>query len=168
MFMGHKKWSNDEELMLIKKISLGHKIETIAKEHDRTIPAVLKRLEKITFENIESGKSIDTLSTKLHLKPDVVKKLYNSYKKTYSQKLPALKVNNTFDNNTFDNNKSDKSIVHVGGKKINHNLEKLMLENKVISELILNKNLTKELNELVISGKIDGNVKHIVKYIRSL
>jgi hypothetical protein len=168
--MGHKKWSNDEELMLIKKIASGQKIETIAKDHDRTIPAVLKRLEKITFENIESGKSVNNISTKLHLKPDVVKKLYDSYKKTYGQKLNMLnrKVSNTFDNNTFDNNKIDKSVVHVGGKKINHNLKKLMLENKVISELILNKNLTKELNDLINSGKIDGNVKHIVKYIRSI
>jgi hypothetical protein len=163
--MGHKKWSNDEELMLIKKIASGQKIEHIAKEHDRTIPAVLKRLEKITYENVESGKSITNLSLKLHLKPDVVKKLYDSYKKTYGKKINILDD----DNNKNNTNKINiSSGIMAGGKKINYNLEKLMLENKVISELILNKNLTKELNELIMSGKIDGNVKQIVKYIRSL
>lgn len=156
MFMGHKKWSSDEELMLIKKIASGKKIENIAKEHDRTIPAVLKRLEKITYENIESGKSIENIALKLHLKNDVVKKLYDSYKKPFNKKSD-IKLNNS-------------NVVNVlsGGKKINNNLEKLMLENKVISELILNKNLTKELNDLIMSGKIDSNVKQIIKYIRSI
>jgi len=161
MFMGHKKWSNDEELMLIKKISMGNKLENIAKEHDRTIPAVLKRLEKITYENIESGKSINEMSNKLHLKPGIIHKLYNSHKKSNSKKLGLL------NNKYVDQDKHDKHSMD-GGAKINNKLEKLMLENKIISELILNKNLTKQLNDLITSGKIDSNVKQIIKYIRSL
>ena len=155
--MGHKKWSSDEELMLIKKIASGQKIEHIAKEHDRTIPAVLKRLEKITYENIESGKSAIDISNKLHLKPEVVHKLYTSYKKISS------------DNPKIKQIKQIKQVHHVmNGGAINNKLEKLMLENKVISELILNKNLTKQLNELIVTGKIDGKVKNIVKFIRNM
>jgi hypothetical protein len=167
MFMGHKKWSNDEELMLIKKISMGNKLENIAKEHDRTIPAVLKRLEKITYENIESGKSINEMSNKLHLKPGIIHKLYNSHKKSNSKTLGLLN-NKYVDQYKHDNH--DKHVKHSmdGGAKINNKLEKLMLENKIISELILNKNLTKQLNDLITSGKIDSNVKQIIKYIRSL
>ena len=164
MFMGHKKWSNDEELMLIKKISMGNKLENIAKEHDRTIPAVLKRLEKITYENIESGKSITEISNKLHLKPDVIHKLYNSHKKSNSRKLRSFNEHANLDSKYVEH---VEHVEHVGGAKINDKLKKLILENKVISELILNKNLTKQLNDLITSGKIDSNIKQIIKYIRN-
>ena len=72
--MSSEKWTNDEELKLIKSISVGKSIEQIATDHNRSISAVDMRLKKIIYENISSGLSIDRISKLLNLPNKSLKK----------------------------------------------------------------------------------------------
>lgn len=151
--MSHIKWNNDEELKLIKDISNGVSMDVIAGKHNRSVNAIQLRLEKIIYENIISGKSVETLGRLLNLSNDKIEQYNTSYKNFLSQQ------------------KKDDSheIEQIGGaniERLNHKIDKLELENKLIRLVIENKELGGKLNKMISKGEIDKNIKKIIKKIR--
>jgi hypothetical protein len=56
-----KAWDEHETLNLLKKIRENKTIDTIAKEHERTIGGIRSRLSVLAYEFYEEGKSVEQI-----------------------------------------------------------------------------------------------------------
>lgn len=92
--MSNARWTREEELQLIKDISNGNSLETLAQKHNRSVSALEMRLEKIIYENYVSGRSLQEISRLLRLNIDKVTQHYYSYKK-FKEKHSNGQENNT-------------------------------------------------------------------------
>lgn len=92
--LNKSRWSRDEELMLIRDISTGINIETIATKHNRSSSAVELRLKKIIYENAMSGRSIENISKLLKLNEEKTRQYFYSYKE-FKEKHTGLIEDNS-------------------------------------------------------------------------
>lgn len=56
-----KAWDDHETLNLLKKIRENKTVDTIAKEHERTVGGITSRLRVLAYEFYEEGKTIDQI-----------------------------------------------------------------------------------------------------------
>ena len=56
-----KAWADHETLNLLKKIRENKTVDTIAKEHERTVGGITSRLRVLAYEFYEEGKTIDQI-----------------------------------------------------------------------------------------------------------
>ena len=56
-----KAWDDHEILNLLKKIRENKTVDTIAKEHERTVGGIRSRLGVLAYEFYEEGKTIDQI-----------------------------------------------------------------------------------------------------------
>ena len=174
--MSKIKWTNDEELKLIKSISVGKSIEEIANDHNRPMSSIDLRLKKIIYENISAGRSIDKISKLLNISNEKVNEYYYVYK-NFKEKTKKNDNNDIMPNKENHANTEKIKIYHennnqVGGSKIDKldkielKLKKLELENRLLQLVVENKDLSHKLNKLIKEGKVDENVKKIIKASR--
>jgi len=188
------RWTQEEELMLLKSINNGHDIKTIANNHNRSVSAIDLRLKKIIYENAISNVPLDTISKKLNIPVDKITQHYYSYKDF----IEKNKKNKQIIGNNIEPNITKEPIIireptvireptiirehqsinqnnfQIGGrriendnlKKIEEKLKKLEMENKILKLIVENKDLTHKLNDLIKDGKVDKNVKNIIKIVR--
>lgn len=162
------KWTKDEELELIKDISFGLNLNRIGEKHNRTASAIEMRLKKIIYENVSAGRSFDHISKLLKMNTDRIRQYFKSYKDFKEKHTEKMDVFDNYSNlTTHGNNPTDQ----FGGAKNNSKtldtkIKQLELENKLVSLVVENKNLTLELNKLIKDGKVDKNIKNIIKEIR--
>lgn len=192
------RWTNEEELNLVKDISTGSTLDAIAQKHGRSVTAVELRLKKIIYVNACSGKSIETISKLLKIPEDRVRQHFYAYKdfkekntkvvdKVINEQIGGdIKIdgqnqlnqsnNNSSNNNISNTNGYNNSIVtnNMNGGNINKNskveskLKKLEMENKILKLIVENKDLTHKLNKLIKEGKIDKSVKDFIKTVRKM
>lgn len=181
------KWTKEEELCLIKDVANGLQIEHIAMKRNRSNSAIELRLKKIIFENIVAGRSVETMAQKLHLSVDKINQYFFAYKdfkdkhSSNANNLDIYADKKKSDNPMFSklhkeiedlkDNISDKNNLNVqhGGLKLGNlenKIKKLELENKLIHLIVENKELNSQLNKLIKEGKVDKNVKTVLKNLR--
>lgn len=169
-----QKWTPNEELELIKEISHGTSFDQIAIKLNRSISATELRFKKIIYENITKGVSFETLSKKINLSEDKVRQYFYSYKDfkekhtgANSEIAPTQTTNNIFATLKNEIN-SMQNLNGSSNRKINveNKIKQLEMENKLLSLIIENKNLNSQLNKLIKEGKVDKNVKTIIKGLR--
>ena len=129
------RWTRDEEINLVKNISGGATFTDLAIKHDRSENAIELRLKQIIYENILSGKSIDTLAKTLNINNDKIQQYYYSYKDFIEKKSGGHKsissnihksINTSHIDNTVNNlvtnkhsNQTHLSITEMTGGKSN-------------------------------------------------
>ena len=74
------RWTQEQELELIKKISNGVSFEEIATKMERSESAIELRLKKIIYECVMGGKNFESLSKILNLSDDKLRQYFYSYK----------------------------------------------------------------------------------------
>lgn len=160
------RWTREEEELMIRDIINGHSFETIAGKHDRTPLAIELRLKKIIYENIANGKSFQSISKLLKINEDQLKQYYYSYQELKQKRSghpqPIIQQQSTT-NNTSHSHQSGGSNIN---DQLHHKLKKLELENKILRLVVENKKLSHQLNKLIKDGKVDKNIKKIIKMIR--
>jgi len=165
------RWTNEEELNLVKDISAGISLDMLAQKHNRSVSAIELRLKKIIYGNVSSGKTIQQISKLLKLPEDKVTQHYYSYK-DFKEKhdVSTMPVPNQIqaggatkitinEPDNFSNKKLDK---------IETKLKKIELENKILRLIVENKDLTHKLNRLIKEGKVDKSIKNLIKVVRNI
>lgn len=179
------RWNKNEELELIKDICKGVPLNDIATKHNRSSSAIELRLKKIIYENVISGKSLSEIASILSMDEERIRQYFYSYKDFREKhKLSTHDITNNIthdvvsiecknkDMNTNNNQNSNSNNIMVGGRidksnsKIEHELNKLELENKALRLILENKMLTSKINKLIKEGSLDKDIKKIIKNIR--
>lgn len=156
------KWTKTEEFDLITDVRNGKSIEQISLDHNRSVNAIEMRLKKIIYENVMAGKSITNISNMLHINEDKTRCYFYSYKEFKEKHTGNVDV---FDTTNTTDNKNTQSTPNI--QKISEKMKQLELENKMLSLLVENKNLHSQINKLIKDGKIDKNIKQIIKKLRT-
>lgn len=78
--MSRNRWSHEEELELIRNISVGGSTSAHATKHSRSESAVDLRLKKIIYENVVSGRPMEQVARLLNFPIDTVRQYFYSYK----------------------------------------------------------------------------------------
>lgn len=183
------RWTPEMELELIKQVSQRKSSAEIGVYFEKSENAIELRLKKIIYENISSGKkTFEEIGNLLNLMPDKVSQYYYSYKDfrekhgvttNSNPNKNIVDIDNANDINNINNINNiniAKQYEQNGGSNISNDsqtlgrfekkLHKLELENKVMALIVENKDLTHKLNKLIKNGRVDGNVKKIIKNIR--
>jgi len=189
------KWSQEEEIKLAKLIKNKVSLDVVSKQLNRSIKSIELRLQKIIYENMSGGKSVDHVSKLLNMAESEVLRKYNLYreykdKNTAHEHLNKLKHNQQggFQQNSLpishfqyqmnQNMNHMNEIQHMnenminernsGGaiKNIDQKMDKIKRENEFIKLLLENKVLHQRLNELISKKKIDKNIMDVIKEMR--
>ncbi len=85
-----KKWTYDEEQLLIKDISDNKKITDIAKEHKRTYGGIMSRIKLIAVRMIQiEGKTISEVCKILRMTPKNIEYALEKYNKPSKYNIQA-------------------------------------------------------------------------------
>lgn len=90
-----KAWDEHETLNLLKRIRENKSIDTIAKEHERTIGGITSRLRAIAYELYEEGKTVEQIKkytrlTEIEITNSISKR---EFQKTLKEKRKEKKIN---------------------------------------------------------------------------
>lgn len=186
------RWSQNEELELIRNIAENNGvnvpdiIKNFSVSHNRSASAIELRLKKIIYENIVSGRSVGAVAKALNVTNDFINQNYYSYKDFGEKHGISTKMKQSTDNiREHESNKehvygeknmgkhaeinreyNGEHVQQVGGSKLDSKLKKMELENRILNLVLENKDLTHKLNKLIKDGKIDKNIKELIKKIR--
>lgn len=171
------RWTKEEELKLIRSVSLGNNFDKIGIDHNRTSSDVELRLKKIIYENMSGGAKSDQIVKLLNMSPDKVNLYYYSYKdlkekQQSNQNIDRIETNKIVTKEYSANNSIDnfQQGVQNGGRhsieRIELKLKKLELENRILQLVVENKDLTHKLNKLIKEGRVDKSVKDLIKTVR--
>lgn len=159
-------WTREDELLLIKEISHGKSLDTLANSEQfkgRDKGALEWRLSKIIFENVWGGKTISNISKALNVPYDKTNEYFNSYKKFRDNHAGISAI----DGIEHGKEKVDEQTGGENGdiliNKINKRIKDIEKENNMIKIIIENKELHKKLDKMVKDGTINHNVKLLVK-----
>lgn len=157
----NSKWTQEQELELIKSMVGGSSLSEIAKKFGRSENSVEMRLKRIIYENIvDRDKSIEDIGSILSMNNDKVKQHYYSYKDYIEkkQKEHDKQMNNSKEHNmSGGSHKSDK---------MKKKFKRIEQENKIMKLILENKELTHKINKLIKEGKIDKSIKDYIKSLR--
>lgn len=142
------QWNKDDEMKLINLIRDKKNFDEISEIMKRDVNSITMRLKKIIYENKNSGKSFDTISSITHIPVEDVINNYYEYKKIIEKPETTKNKQNTV--SSFD-------------KKI----EILERENKFIKLIIENKILHKKINDIIQKGGINKNILEVLKNMRN-
>jgi hypothetical protein len=112
-------WTKQEEKKLIAQIKKRVPYEQIAQNHNRSISALLLRVNKIIFDYIQAGKDRKVLEKVLNMSSDKIRQAYYEHKAFLEKK----KLLNQEPTNTINNAN-------------NNSLEKLQKENLLLKQII--------------------------------
>jgi hypothetical protein len=157
------RWNKDEELKLIKSISNGQDLESISKNHNRSVSAVELRLKKIIYENASQGKSIEKISKMLKLPNDKVKQYFYSYKE-FAEKHNTPTQSIKPEQHVQPVHEGGEPEIYKDNKVILHGLE---IENKILKLVVENRELKHKLNNLIKEGSVDKGIKDFIKQIKN-
>lgn len=156
----NKRWTKDEELLLVKEVSKGESFAEIAVSHDRSQSAVELKLKKIIFNNVLGGKHINQISSKLKIPLETTKQYFYSYKEFYEKKKGSIAID---DKLLLDENKIEHREKQIGGHKIERKVEQLETKNKIMKLVLENRSLSKQINKLIKEGKMSSDIKDFIK-----
>ena len=86
-----KAWDDHETLNLLKKIRENKTVDTIAKEHERTVGGITSRLRVLAYEFYEEGKTIDQIKKYTGLSTEQIADSIS--KKEYAKSIKERKQN---------------------------------------------------------------------------
>ena len=88
-----KAWDDHETLNLLKKIRENKTVDTIAKEHERTVGGITSRLRVLAYEFYEEGKTIDQIKKYTGLSTEQIANDISKreYKKALKEKKQEVK-----------------------------------------------------------------------------
>ena len=178
------KWTSDEELSLVNMLKHKKSLKEISRELNRTENAVEQRINKIIYENIKnSGKTPKMVAGALNMQVEDVNSYFKAREEFIKQKLKGLAkdvglpvekpvdVEQTVStaNSVLDggSKKQKKEVPENSIDKKDMLLSKLEYENRFIKALIENKILHRQLNKLIKDGKIDPNIKLLLKQLKN-
>lgn len=172
-------WSKNEEISLIKDIRNKKTLDELAEKYDRTLSALELRLQKIIHDNINAGKSFETLSDIMGLSSEKLKQYYYEYcgyidKKQRNKKAPdvSLKtkvhenINNLSDPTNLSGGFVDGSadIVDKNKREFGANeYDRLEKENRFLQLILDNIDLKKKIKYYIDQGILDGSVLELLK-----
>ena len=134
------RWTQEEELLLIKSIAFGDSLDAIALTHNRTPSAIELRLKKIIYENASSGKSLDGIAKLLKLSEDKIRQYFYAYKEFKEKHVGLVDVVHAPTN--------PKRLEIVDGPQkgsVSANTESLKTDKLIASGQRLNENITQKL-----------------------
>ena len=167
-------WSKNEEISLIKDIRNKKTLEELSLKYDRTLSALELRLQKIVHDNINAGKSFETLSNIIGLPTEKLKQYYYEYcghidkkqrdKKTQNpqKKIENPEIKHDLNECTTLSGGSKDFPVDNGAKQCNA-YEKLEKENKLLQLLLDNIDLKKKIKHHIDQGVLDMSVVDFLK-----
>jgi hypothetical protein len=151
-------WTHSEEKELLKQIIEKKSYEQIAKIHDRSVSAILLRLNKIVYDNIEAGKSKESMAKLLKLSVEKITQIYYEYK-AFIEKKELVKPNS--------------SPKKLSPKKINNKniiLEEkfniLQKENIILKKIIENIQMKHKLKNTINNKDMYKNIIKLIKKLR--
>ncbi len=174
-------WNKDEEKQLIKELKDKKTYDEISKIHNRSVSASIMRLNKIIYDNIEAGKSKNSLAKLIGFPVDKITQSYYEHKafmekkdieskKTDSEsKKTENNSNNSRDSKiskiSKDELKADDSNINSNDKykKLMKKMIVLQKENQIMKELIENLKLKKSLGKEINNETIMKDVMKIIK-----
>lgn len=169
-----KRWTNEEEKMLLKNVALGKSYNMMSNEFGRSENALELRVKKIIYDNISNKKSVNQIGGLLNMPNEKVMQYYYSYKDHLERenKLKPLNTLNAQNTQLSENPPRSDGIRqiqqnqikndHIGGG-INNDLKKLEYENAKMKLLLENYKLKHKLSKIIKSDK--NTYKYIVKSI---
>jgi hypothetical protein len=161
-----QRWTQDEELELIKLIKSNASIEDIARKHNRDVNSIDLRLQKIIYENItRNGKDVKSISLALNIPYNDVIKKYKLYKEREEREERGERgekeEKEEEKKNNIPNIENAENVENIDQK-----IEKLERENKLIKLILENKILHKKLNEQIKKDRINKNILDVIKDMR--
>ncbi len=164
-----QSWSKDEEKQLLKEIKEGKKFDDLAKIHDRSISALMMRINKIIYENIESGKSKESMAKLLNITLDKVNQSYYEHKAFLEKKgiqNEVKKKDTESDKSVSVSTKSTKLSNKNEEDKLQKIINKLNVvetENKLLKRIIENMRLKKNLGKKINNNDLLREVLNLLK-----
>ena len=145
----NSRWSDDEKKKLINLYSKKKSFEEIGKILKRSPNAVKLRIEDIVYSNLEKGKTPKSIAKILNIDLEIVKQHYYSHK-SFRQNKGQDVIDIKFDNNNKENNNFDSKIEY---------------ENHILSEIIKNYKMKKEVKKLYEANKLNNLHKQLYEKI---
>ena len=166
-------WNKDEEKQLIKELKEKKTYDEISKIHNRSVSAIIMRLNKIIYDNIEAGKSKNSLAKLIGIPADKITQSYYEHKAFMEKKQIESKKSESDESNSLKSKEETNSIKSKEDTNSNDKYKKLMKkmivlqkENQIMKELIENLKLKKSLGkELNNESLMKDLMKIIKKYI---
>lgn len=173
----HIKWTREQELSLVRDISHGTPLGTLAIKYTRSIKSIETRLGKIIYENIIKGRNVSNIARSLNLSEDKVNEYLELYKNIIVKhngvvkECPNIKHTHTHIEPTHvEHTEHTEPTINTNypnaKEKLEKALSKLEFQNKIMNLIVDNKNLNEKLNDLIKTGKVDASIKLILKKIK--
>ncbi len=154
-------WTKDEEKQLISEISNKKPYDEISKIHNRSISAILLRINKIVYDNVNAGKSEKSLASLFKMDVDKIKQAYYEHKSFIERKSLIQNTNPT------SHIKSVKPTISMSsGNKQDIRIMKLRKENVLLNEIIKHIKLKQQMNKYVDSKVLNKEILRIIKNSR--
>jgi hypothetical protein len=112
------RWTRDEQKELLSDIKTGITLQNIAKKHNRSILAIEIRLQKIIYDALEAGTSVNKLSEMININKKEIIKMYKIYV------------------NFINKNKNNKDNKDNKNEKVNKTIYRLSVENRILKKII--------------------------------
>jgi hypothetical protein len=162
MFKGG--WSKIEELNFVKDIANSKTMDELSIKYVRTKEELQHRLSKIIYDNIISGKSIDKVSAILKIPLDKSQSLFNSYI-TANAHLLKDKPQQMQPQHMQPQHKQSQQMQAPNIQKSGcvNDFKFLENENKIMKIIIENKNLKKEINDLIKLGRVNKEILKVIQ-----
>lgn len=74
------RWTEQEEISLLKDISNGVSLDLLSQKHNRSVSAIELRLKRRIYDNVQHGKSLHEITKVMKMNSDKVAQYYWSYK----------------------------------------------------------------------------------------
>lgn len=116
-------WTKQEERQFLSQIKKKISYEQIAKNHNRSISALLLRLNKIIYDYIQSGKDRQTLQTVLNMTPDKIRQAYYEHK-SFLEKKKLLNQENENKQENYEKIQQENLLLKKIIKKLQLKLKK--------------------------------------------
>lgn len=167
MFKGG--WSKIEELNFVKDIANSKTMDELSIKYVRTKEELQHRLSKIIYDNILSGKSIDKVSAILKIPLDKSQSLFNSYitanahlLKDKPQQMPhQMPQMSQMPSQHIQSQQMQAPNIQKSGCV--NDFKFLENENKIMKIIIENKNLKKEINDLIKLGRVNKEILKVIQ-----
>jgi len=155
-------WTPENEIKLIKLFKNKTSLEEIAVTFNKDVDCILTRLQKIIYENKNSGKTYDFIANILNLPVSEVINYYEEYRKLKD-------VNSGVVSNNIQQQQSyncPNCGCNAKEFNISDKLDLLDMENKFMKLFLENKILHEKIKILVRKEKLNPNILEILKNVR--
>ncbi len=160
------RWTDDEDMALMKKAFDGMKLSDIASMHKRTERGVKLRIMTNALKNMqENGKSLDETAKLVHISVDELKEYWQKQKQDEIDRQPWT---NTMDDNLLNDVKNGESIFDIACKlQRSENSVKVRVLHHAL-EMMCKRNLTAEQVSVRLGVSVHDIEQYKKKVIKSL